>query len=215
MVFLTGAGNLLVDCSPELRIQCSKFGVFDIDATVITHSHADHVMGMDDLRSICMKTGKPMPVYTLPRYQDDIKRVFDYAFKEHPSTLAVPRYDLIDLPEVIELGDLQVKTFLVDHGPSPVIGLRANGFVYITDVSAIPDAAWRFLDDVDVLVIDATRLQPHPNHFHFEMAIEVALKIGARQTYFTHLSHDYDHDRTEAILPQGILLAFDGLRIPL
>ncbi len=215
MIFLTDGGNLLIDCPPELRIQCARFGVYDIAATLITHTHADHIMGMDDLRSICMKTRAHMPVYTLPRYQRDIRRIFDYAFMEHPSTLAVPRFDLIDLPDEIVIGDLKIQTFLVDHGPSPVIGLRANGYVYITDVGHIPEPAWKFLEGVDVLVLDAVRLEPHPNHFHFDKAIEVALKIGARQTYLTHLGHDYDHDRTEANLPQGISLAFDGLRIPL
>ncbi len=215
MVFLTEGGNLLVDCSPEMRIQCGKYEVFDIDKVVITHTHADHVMGMDDLRSISMKTRRAVPIYTLPQHQQDIGRIFSYAFQEHAATIAVPKFELNDLPEVIEIGDLRIQTFLVDHGPTQVIGLRANGYVYLTDVSHIPDDAWKFLTDVDVLILDAVRIEPHPNHFHFSRALEVAQKIGARQTYLTHLSHDYDHDVTNATLPPGILLAYDGLRIPL
>jgi phosphoribosyl 1,2-cyclic phosphate phosphodiesterase len=208
-------GALLVDCPPELRLMCTAADITRFDAVLITHSHADHIMGMDDLRSICMLTGKAMPVYTLPRYQQDIRRVFDYAFKEFPPGVMVPRFDLRDVPTTLEVGGLTVRTFSVRHGSVPVTGLRVNNFAYITDVSEIPPEAMELLNGLDVFVVDAVRHQPHPNHFHFARAIEVAQQVGARQTYFTHLSADYDHDQTNAALPDGIALAFDGLRVPL
>lgn len=215
-LYLSGPrGSLLVDCPPEMRLMCTGANITDFDAVLITHSHADHIMGMDDLRSICMKTGQPVVVYTLPRYQDDIRRVFDYAFREFPSGVFVPRFDLRDVPDVIEVGGLQVRTFLVAHGTVPVIGIRVNGFAYVTDVSDIPSEARKHLDGLDVFVVDAVRYKPHPNHFHFERAIEVAQGIGAKKTYFTHLGADYDHDETNARLPKGIELAYDGLRVPL
>jgi len=208
-------GNLLVDCPPELRLMCTGANITTFEAVLITHTHADHVMGMDDLRSICMITGEPVRVYTLPAYQDDIRRIFPYAFKQMPPGVVVPRFDLQDAPDVLEIGGLTVKTFLVDHGPSVVLGLRVNDFAYITDVSNIPSAARGMLDDLDVLIIDAVRREPHPNHFHLSKAIEVSQEINARQTYFTHLSGDYDHDSVNRELPNRIQLAFDGLRIPL
>lgn len=209
------SGNVLVDCAPELRLQLLREDIQDIEACLITHTHADHIMGMDDLRSFCLKTGLEMPVYTAPRYQEDIRRVFAYAFEDYPPGIWVPRFDLRDVPEVLELGGLTIRTFWVDHGPIPVLGLRVNDFAYVTDVNHIPVPALALLTGLDTLILDAVRYRPHPNHFHFDQAIEVALALGARQTYFTHLSDDYDHDLTNATMPSSIQLAWDGLQIPL
>jgi phosphoribosyl 1,2-cyclic phosphate phosphodiesterase len=209
-------GNLIVDCPPELRLMAHAAAIHDIEAVLITHSHADHVMGMDDLRSICMKTGQAVPVYTLPRYAEDIRRIFSYAFAEFPKGVFVPRFDLIDLPETpstFEVGGMTVRTFLVEHGRIPVIGVRVNDFAYITDVSRIPDEAMAELQGLDTFVVDAVRYQPHPNHFHFELALETAARIGARRTILTHLSGDYDHPKTSRELPEGVELAYDGLTV--
>ncbi len=206
-------GNLLVDCAPELRVQMARERIYDVEATLITHTHADHVMGMDDLRSLCVKTRKDMPVYAWPRYQEDIRRIFPYAFGEKIPGIELPRFDLRDVPPIIEVGGMQVETFEVAHGKIPVVGIRVNDFAYVTDVSHIPPTSWAKLQGLDTLILDAVRLAPHPNHFHFEKALEVAQELGAKRTYFTHLSHDYDHDITNAKLPPGIELAWDGLRI--
>jgi phosphoribosyl 1,2-cyclic phosphate phosphodiesterase len=214
IILLGPQGNLLVDCAPELRMQMVREGLTRIDAVLITHTHADHVMGMDDLRSICIKTRRAMPVYTLPPYQEDIKRIYPYAFREFPAGVEVPRFDLQDVPAHLDLLGMGIDTFVVQHGQTPVVGIRVGGFAYITDVSEIPDEAWQKLQGLDTLILDAVRYKPHPNHYHMERAIEVAAALGARQTYFTHLSHDYDHDVTNAELPSGMELAYDGLRIP-
>lgn len=215
MMFCGPTGNLLVDCTPEMRLQVTREGIYDIEAVLITHTHADHVMGMDDLRSICMKTGRSVPIYTLPQYQEDIRRIYSYAFRKFPAGVFVPRFELRDCPAEFEVGGLTFRTFLVDHGPTKVIGLRVGNLAYITDVSRIPSDARAMLNGLDVLLIDAVRRQPHPNHFSYLEAIDVAQEIGARQTYFTHLGHDYDFDVTNLELPDGINLAWDGLRIPL
>ncbi|MCB0825303.1 MAG: MBL fold metallo-hydrolase [Armatimonadetes bacterium] len=208
-------GNVLVDCAPEMRIQMVRENILDIEAVLITHTHADHVMGMDDIRAFCLKYEKPIPVYTSPQYQEDIKRIFPYAFQQFPKGIWVPRMDLRDAPEWIEHGGMKIRTFWVEHGQIPCMGLRVNNFAYITDVSHIPADVMPLLEGLDVLVLDAVRLRPHPNHFHFEKSLEVAQEIGAKMTYFTHLCDDYDHDKTELTLPPQIRLAFDGLRIPL
>jgi phosphoribosyl 1,2-cyclic phosphate phosphodiesterase len=170
-------------------------------------------MGMDDLRSICVKTRRDMPVYAWPRYQEDIRRIFPYAFAEMPSGVEVPRYDMRDIPPVIDVGGMGVETMEVVHGNIPVVAIRVGNFAYVTDVSLIPEESWLRLQGLETLILDAVRLRPHPNHFHLEKAIEVAQHLGAQQTYFTHLSHDYDHDLTNANLPHSIQLAWDGLRI--
>lgn len=206
-------GNLLIDCAPELRLQMTRERIYDVEATLITHTHADHVMGMDDLRSLCVKTRREMPVYAWPRYQEDIRRIYPYAFAELPPGIEVPRYDLRDVPAVIEVGGMSVQTMEVTHGKIPVVAVRLGNFAYVTDVSEIPPPAWDMLQGLDALILDAVRLKPHPNHFHFDRAVEVAQELGAKKTYFTHLSHDYDHYNTNAKLPNGIELAWDGLRI--
>ncbi|MBL8087121.1 MAG: MBL fold metallo-hydrolase [Chthonomonas sp.] len=207
-------GNLLVDCSPEMRLQLLREDVSQVDAVIITHTHADHIMGMDDLRAFVLKTGRDMPVYAYPEHQVDIRRVFAYAFAELPPGIEVPRFELMDLPPVLKTCGMEVQSFRVRHGATEVAALKVNRFGYITDVSEIPAEVWPHFCDLDTLVIDAVRRRPHPNHLHFARAIEVAEQLGAKMTYFTHLSHDYDHDITERDeLPPTIRLAFDGLRI--
>lgn len=206
-------GNLLIDCAPEMRIQMTRERIFDVEATLITHTHADHVMGMDDLRSLCVKTRQDMRVYAWPRYQEDICRIYPYAFVEKIPGIELPRFDMHDVPPVIEVGGMQVETMEVAHGKIPVVAVRVGNFAYVTDVSEIPAVAWDRLQGLDTLILDAVRLAPHPNHFHFEKALEVAKELGAKKTYLTHLSHDYDHDITNSQLPEGIELAWDGLRI--
>ncbi|HRF59458.1 MAG TPA: MBL fold metallo-hydrolase [Fimbriimonadaceae bacterium] len=206
-------GNVLVDCAPEMRLQLLREGVMDIDSVLITHTHADHIMGMDDLRSFCLKSKRDMPIYTSPAYQDDIRRVFAYAFAEFGPGIEVPRFDLRDVSDPLELGGMTIGTFWVEHGPWPVMALRVGDFAYVTDVNHIPADSWARLHGLETLVLDGVRRKPHPNHYHLDQAIAVAQALGAQQTYLTHLSHDYDHDVTNAELPEGIALAYDGLRI--
>lgn len=208
-------GNVLVDCGPDFRQQVLREDILDIEACIITHTHADHVMGMDDLRSFCKRSGSAMPVYTAPRYQDDIKRIFGYAFADAQPGVWVPRFDLRDVAAEMSLGGLDVRTFWVEHGDLPVLALRCSGFAYVTDVSRIPDEAAAHLQGLDDLILDAVRIRPHPNHFHLERSIEEARRIGAKRTWFTHLSDDFDHDVTNASLPAGMALCFDGLMIGL
>ncbi len=206
-------GNILVDAGPDMRMQLLREGVKDFEAVLITHTHADHVMGLDDVRAISMITGEAMPIYTSPEYQEDIRRIYPYAFADFPPGIWVPRFDLRDVPETLELAGLTLRTFWVEHGPLPVLAFRVNDFAYITDVSRIPEEAMPLLENLDVLILDAVRYRPHRNHFHLEKALEVAAEIGARETFLTHLSDDYDHDKTNSELPEGIALAYDGLRI--
>jgi phosphoribosyl 1,2-cyclic phosphate phosphodiesterase len=215
IVILGPEGNLLVDCAPELRLQLVREKVMMVDAVIVTHTHADHIMGMDDLRSFCILTRRDMPIYTTPEYQEDIRRVYSYAFKEFPPGIEVPRFSLRDVQDKMSLCGLEVETFLVYHGATPVIGLRVGGFAYMTDVNNIPPEAEAKLQGLDTLIMDAVRHRPHPTHFNLEQALEVVAQLKPRQAFFTHLSHDYDHDKANAALPAGVALAYDGLRVPL
>jgi phosphoribosyl 1,2-cyclic phosphate phosphodiesterase len=215
ILFQGPTGNLLVDCAPEMRLQLTRESVYDLDAVVISHTHADHIMGMDDLRSLGMLTGRAMPVYTLPEHAADIRRIFPYAFIDPPAGLVFPRFELHPMPARLEVGGLSFSSFVVDHGSAKVMGLRVNDLAYITDVSHVPEAAEQQLSGLDVLVVDGLRYRPHPNHFHLEAALAFRARIRPRMTYLTHLTHDFDHDVTEAELPADVHLAYDGLRVPL
>lgn len=206
-------GNLLVDCGPEIRLQLLREQIREVEAVVVTHTHADHIMGMDDLRSFTLATGRPVTVYTLPEYQDDIRRVFSYAFGEFPPGIFVPRFDLRDAPAVLHAAGLEVELLRVRHGPLEVLALRCGDFGYATDVSEIPEPAWTRLTGLRTLVLDAVRHRPHPNHFHLDRALEVAAGLGAETTYLTHLCDEFDHGPAESKLPCGVRLAFDGLRV--
>lgn len=208
-------GNVLVDCGPDLRTQLLRAGCLDLECVLVTHGHADHVMGMDDLRAFCLKYQEPMTVYANKATQEDVRRIFPYAFAAFPDGVFVPRFELRDAPDVLEAGGMRIEVFPVEHGPLECLAVKVGGFAYLTDVSRIPEESMGRLRGLDTLVLDAVRFRPHPNHFHFDRAVEVALELGARTTYFTHLCDDYDHAETEARLPAQIKLAYDGLDIPL
>lgn len=216
VAILGNEGTLLVDAPPELRLQLVRERIRRVDAILITHSHADHIMGLDDVRRFNELLGAPMPLYGQPRTLEDIRRVFRYAFEPpEQESGGLPAYDLREAQTILQVRDIRAKVFEVLHGKLPVLGVRVGDFAYLTDVSEIPEEALEYLCGIGTLVLDATRRAPHPSHFHLEKAVEVAQMLGARQTYFTHLSHDYDYGTICVELPSGIDLAFDGLRIPI
>ena len=206
-------GNFLVDCTPEMRLQLTREKIYSLQEVLITHTHADHVMSMDDLRSFCMIEQRAMPVYTLPQYQEDIRRIFAYAFGQYPSGIFVPRFDLRDAPSVLSSCGLDIRVFQVQHGKVPTLGIRVNNFAYITDVNYIPDPVKAQLLGLETLVIDAVRHEPHPNHFHFEATMDTIAELAPKKAYLTHLSHEYDANSYEDKLPNHVRLAWDGLKI--
>lgn len=213
LVLRSETATVLIDCAPEMRLQLLREGIKHLDAVILTHTHADHIMGMDDLRSFCLRPKRTMPIYAWPDYQEDVKRVFAYAFKSFPDGIEVPRFELRDLPERFAIGDIDIEILPVIHGHWPVAGIKVGSFAYLTDVGEIPAPVWERLGGLDCLILDAVRYKPHPNHFHFEKALAVVDELRPRRTYFTHLSHDYEHEKLEAELPPHVRLAYDGLRL--
>ena len=212
-------GNLLIDTSPDMRSQLLRERIGRIHAVLFTHEHADHIFGLDDLRLFPFYLGHPVPLYCEAKVEDRIRKSFDYAFVERPPTHAgaAPQLTFHRISHVpfAVLGARIVPIPLI-HGPRfTVLGFRIGNVAYCTDTNEIPEESWPLLEGLDVLILDALRLTPHVTHFSLEEAIAVAQRVRPKQTYFTHVSHDLDFDRTNAQLPPGMALAYDGQRIPL
>jgi phosphoribosyl 1,2-cyclic phosphate phosphodiesterase len=209
-----GGPAILVDTSTDLRQQALAFGVNRVDAIVMTHSHADHIMGMDEVRRFNALKGGPIPVYAAPATAGDLRRIFHYVF-EPPSQKGggIPQIDLREIEGRFHVDGLAVQPVPLLHGSLPILGFRFGAFAYLTDASTIPDAAWPLLEGLDVLVLNALRHRPHPTHFSLSEAVAVAERLAPRRTFFTHVCHDLPHAITNRSLPEGMALAHDGLSL--
>ena len=210
--------TILVDTSPEMRLQCLANNLRRVDAVLYTHHHIDHIAGLDDLRRFNWLQQSVLPCYGQAATLDRLRSMFAYVFdegEEYPS--AKPRLTLHEIGPgaPLDLFGRTITPIPLLHGKLPVLGFRIGRFAYCTDVSEIPAESWRLLENLDVLILDALRIRPHPTHFNLEQAVEHAKKIGARQTYFTHIAHELGHAETNAGLPANMALGHDGLEIRL
>lgn len=212
---VTGSGRQwLVDAGPDLRAQALAHGITRIDAIFFTHGHADHILGLDDVRRFNTLMGGAMPLYGDPVTLDEVRRTFSYVFDPAtPRGGGLPRLELCPLTGPVRFGADEVVPIPIWHGQRPILGLRFGAFAYLTDCSAIPEPSWRLLEGLDTVVLGALRERPHPTHFSLDQAIEAGRRIGARRTYFTHMCHDLPHAATCARLPASVALAYDGLTI--
>jgi phosphoribosyl 1,2-cyclic phosphate phosphodiesterase len=207
--------NVLVDTTPELRLQCVSNGIDMIEAVVFTHAHADHIMGLDDVRRFNAIKGGPIDVWANERTHNSIDRCFGYAFKEPDPAMKVFRPHLVRrmIDGEFEIVGVRWTPIPLFHGEMPVLGFRVGSMAYCTDVSRIPEESFALLENLDVLVLDALQYKRHTTHFSVEEAIVAATRIGARQTLFTHIAHALGHQATNKALPEGMRLAYDGERV--
>ena len=209
---LSDATRVLVDTTPDFRSQALKFGVTGLDLILFTHYHADHIMGLDDVRPFNFRQPGAIPCLGDASTLAALRRVFSYAWDPAaPQGGGLPRLRLLEVTGRFSVGCAEVVPVPLLHGTQPILGYRVDNFAYLTDCSEIPAASWPLLEQLDVLVLDALRHRPHPTHFSLSEALEIAERIGARQTYFTHMCHDLPHAETCATLPPGVTLAYDGL----
>ena len=209
-------GNLLIDTSPDLRMQLLREEIGIVHSVLYTHEHADHVFGLDDLRLMQFYLDGPVPLYCEKQVEDRIRQSFDYAFSGESQSL-VPQlvFHRVGL-EPFEILGAKIIPMRLNHGKAfKVLGFRFGNIAYCTDVNHIPPESMALLEGLDVLILDALRITPSKTHFTLDKAVEVATQLGPKQTYFTHIAHELDYHETNARLPEGMALAYDGLRIPL
>jgi phosphoribosyl 1,2-cyclic phosphate phosphodiesterase len=218
VLFQFPGGNLLIDTTPEMRIQLLREGIGQVHAIAYTHAHADHLFGLDDARLFPRAIGGPVPVYCEEEVEQSIRRVFHYAFDEASRRMpsgGVPRlrFERIAPGESFEVLGEQLLPMRLEHGRFRVLGFRVGNLAYCTDASAIPPESWPLLEGLEVLILDALRKEPHPTHFSLGEALEVVARLKPGRTYLTHLSHGLGHAASEASLPEGVALAYDGLSL--
>ena len=210
-------GTFVIDTPPELRLQLIREKIAMVPAAVFTHSHADHIFGLDDLRICGYRLGGPVTLYCEEETELQIRQSFNYAFEKPKSSVhsfAIPKLAFQRIgTDPFELLGLTIRPIRLFHGELPVLGFRINDVAFCTDVNHIPDESWPLLEKLDVLILDALRDEPHPTHFGISEALEVVDRVKPRQSYFTHISHSLEHEATNNRLPDGVELAYDGLRI--
>jgi phosphoribosyl 1,2-cyclic phosphate phosphodiesterase len=204
--------SILVDTSTDLREQALANDVRRVDAILFTHSHADHVFGLDDVRRYNQMQKTPIPCYGDEETMASVQRMFAYIF-EPPAQQGggLPQLVPFRIGGPFTLGGVEIVPVPLFHGRLPVLGFRIGSFAYLTDCNRIPDASWPLLEGVRTVVLDALRNRPHSTHFSVDQAIEVVARLGAERAYFTHICHDLPHAETSAQLPAGVELAYDGL----
>ena len=209
------AVRVLVDTTPELRLQCVNNGVMEIEAVVFTHAHADHIMGLDDVSRFNTIRGGPLDVYADARTHHTLNACFGYAFQPPNPEAKVFRPHLIRryIDGPFEIAGVTWTPVPLLHGDQPILGFRVGNVAYCTDVSGIPEESFPLLEGLDVLVLGALGFRQHPTHFSIEQAIAASRRIQPRRTYLTHLAHQVAHAATTAQLPSGVHLSFDGLRL--
>jgi phosphoribosyl 1,2-cyclic phosphate phosphodiesterase len=209
--------KILIDTATDFRQQALREGIEQVDSVLYTHAHADHVHGIDDLRTFTLKTGKAIPVYAARDVLDRIQGLFSYVFSESGTPGYRPRLQVNEVTGPFELFGQRVTPLPLLHGSGESLGYRVGNLAYMVDCSAIPQSSWALLEGLDVLVIDALRFREHESHFSISGAIEVARQLRVPKTLLTHLTHDVDYPRHSEELPEGIEFAYDGqtLTLPL
>jgi phosphoribosyl 1,2-cyclic phosphate phosphodiesterase len=206
--------HFLIDTTPDLRLQLLRYPIPRLDFVLFTHSHSDHLMGLDDIRPFNFRQRQPIHAFASPHTAKAVRRAFSYIWDDSQLGGGKPQLDLHEIEEPFTHEGVEIVPLPVTHGNWTILGFRIGPFAYITDTNGIPPATMKLLEGVDTLALDGLRVAPaHPTHFTIGEAVEVAQRIGARITYLIHLTHEVDHESVEATLPPNVRLAWDGLEL--
>ncbi|HCC56182.1 MAG TPA: MBL fold metallo-hydrolase [Solibacterales bacterium] len=206
--------NILIDTTPDFRTQALRSNLDRVDAILFTHSHADHILGLDDVRPFNYMQGAPIPIYAATDTLETIRRIFSYVFEDAPRQTHVPKLEVHVVDgSPFELFGLQVQPIPLVHGNQMIYGYRIGPLAYMTDHSEIPPASKAMLRDLDVLFHDALRRTPHPTHSTVDDALRNIEELRPKRAFFTHICHDLGHAATEASLPPNVHLAYDGMQL--
>jgi phosphoribosyl 1,2-cyclic phosphate phosphodiesterase len=207
---------VVIDTGPDFRQQALRERVTQVDAVLYTHAHADHIFGMDDLRPLSFvahHAGGPIPLYAASDTAAVLERVYDYTFSPKATYATRTRVEICPLADRTRVHGVTFVRVPVMHGDLEVTGFRFGDTAYLTDVSEIPESSFALLEGLETLVLPALRHKPHPSHATVAQAVEWAQRIGARQTWLTHIAHELGHEDTNRMLPKGVSMAYDGLQV--
>jgi phosphoribosyl 1,2-cyclic phosphate phosphodiesterase len=205
--------NVLIDTTPDFRTQALRARLERLQAVIFTHSHADHMMGFDDIRPFNFRQSGDIPVYAAAKTMDALRRAFPYVFDGAERNTNVPHIDPREIEGPFDLFGMEFVPIPILHGPQTILGFRFGNAAYLTDHSEIPDSSMDLLRGLDVIFLDALRYKPHPTHSTVERSMKTVEALGVRRAFFTHICHDLGHERAESMLPPHIRLAYDGLEI--
>jgi phosphoribosyl 1,2-cyclic phosphate phosphodiesterase len=209
-----GDRSVLIDSTPDFREQAIREHIHRLDAVFYTHTHADHILGIDDLRplSFLHKPNK-LPLYARPEAADFIRKMFGYIFDENYKFGGLPRVELRAIGGIVELFGARFDPVPVIHGEAEILGFRFGSAAYLTDHSDIPETSYEKLQDLDILFLDALRHKPHPTHSTVENSLRIVDRVKPRRAFFTHICHDLPHEQTNAALPENVQLSYDGMKL--
>jgi phosphoribosyl 1,2-cyclic phosphate phosphodiesterase len=209
-----GGRNVLVDTTPDLRTQALRARIRRLDAVIYTHAHADHILGLDDVRPFNYLQNAVIPIYAAPDAMATIQRCFSYIFDGRQASTQIPKLEARVLDgSPFDLFGLEFVPVPVFHGKNSIFGFRFGAAAYLTDHSEIPESSMALLRGLDVLFLDALRYKPHPTHSTVDASLRTVAQLTPRRAFFTHICHDLGHARAESLLPAHVRLAYDGLEI--
>jgi phosphoribosyl 1,2-cyclic phosphate phosphodiesterase len=206
--------HVLIDTTPDFREQALREKITQLDAVLYTHTHADHILGIDDLRPLTYrhKPGK-LPLYATPHACEFLRNMFRYIFEAEYKFGGLPQVDLRPIEGPVELFGARFEPLTVIHGETPILGFRFGSAAYLTDHSVVPPETREKLRDLDILFLDALRYTPHPTHSTVDQSLKIVEEVRPKRAFFTHICHDLPHEATNAGLPPGVRLAFDGMKL--
>jgi phosphoribosyl 1,2-cyclic phosphate phosphodiesterase len=205
--------HVLIDTTPDFREQAIREGIRTLDAVLYTHAHADHILGIDDLRPISFHRSGKIPLYATDEAAEVLQRMFRYIFDSDYKYGGIARLELVPINGPFELFGASFEPVPVMHGDAEILGFRFGSAAYLTDFSDIPEASFAQLQNLDILFLDALRHKPHPTHSTVENSLKIVERVKPQRAFFTHICHDLPHEQTNAALPLNVRLSYDGMKL--